>query len=255
MTQAGIVTALYRYPVKGLSPDPLLGEVTLETGATMPLDRAYAIENGATPFDPANPQRIKSSYFVTLTRSDQLALFTSSFDEASHTLTLSRNGEVVARGDLRTPEGRAAIEAVLAENVRAGVRGAPRIISGTGINFTDTEKTVHVINLASLRALEAEAQMPLDLRRFRPNIVVDGLPAWSELGLLGKSITAGDVVLKVIERTARCAATNVNPQTAERDSTVPSYLKCFFGHVDFGVYATISEGGALKPGDPVVFNA
>ena len=37
--------SIYRYPVKGLSPEKLVG-VRLEPGQTLPADRKYAIENG-----------------------------------------------------------------------------------------------------------------------------------------------------------------------------------------------------------------
>ena len=49
------VADLYRYPVKGLSPEPLAG-VTLEPGKTLPFDRAYAIENGPPGFHPGKPE-------------------------------------------------------------------------------------------------------------------------------------------------------------------------------------------------------
>ena len=47
------VAALYRYPVKGLSPERL-GRTTLSVGQTVPCDRLYAVENGPSGFDPAN---------------------------------------------------------------------------------------------------------------------------------------------------------------------------------------------------------
>ena len=46
------IAGLYRYPVKGLSPEPL-PRVALEAGQTFPADRRYAIENGPSGFDPA----------------------------------------------------------------------------------------------------------------------------------------------------------------------------------------------------------
>ena len=51
------IQAIYRYPVKGLSPQPL-GRVALKPGETLPADRLYAIENGPSGFDPAAPQGV-----------------------------------------------------------------------------------------------------------------------------------------------------------------------------------------------------
>jgi uncharacterized protein YcbX len=52
-------------------------------------------------------------------------------------------------------------------------------------------------------------------------------------------------------RIPRCAATSVNPETAQRDLTVPKALKQHFGHVDMGVYAEVVRGGRVAVGDPV----
>src|ERR1700730_4025309 len=54
MTPRAEITGLYRYPVKGLSPEPLQ-QVALQIGQTSPADRCYAIENGPSGFDPAGP--------------------------------------------------------------------------------------------------------------------------------------------------------------------------------------------------------
>ena len=54
MTAAAQIQGIYRYPVKGLSPEPL-ARLRLATGQTLPADRAYAIENGPSGFDPSAP--------------------------------------------------------------------------------------------------------------------------------------------------------------------------------------------------------
>ena len=47
--------SIYRYPVKGLSPEKLQRVHWLEAGSTFPADRLFAIENGPSGFDPAAP--------------------------------------------------------------------------------------------------------------------------------------------------------------------------------------------------------
>jgi uncharacterized protein YcbX len=54
MNAAAINSAIYRYPVKGLSPDRL-SRTTLVAGQTIPCDRLYAVENGPSGFDPRTP--------------------------------------------------------------------------------------------------------------------------------------------------------------------------------------------------------
>jgi hypothetical protein len=99
--------------------------------------------------------------------------------------------------------------------------------------------------------LERVARQPVDPRRFRGNILFDGLPAWAEFGWIGREIRIGTARLKVFERIQRCAATNVNPDTAERDMNIPLTLRKGFGHLDLGVYAEVIADGEVKPGDEV----
>ena len=99
------IASIYRYPVKGLTPEPLPGP-TLEPGQTLPADRRYAIENGPTGFDPAAPAWLSKTYFLMLMRDERLAGLDTHFDDASHVLTIRHNGEVAAAGqpgDRRRP--------------------------------------------------------------------------------------------------------------------------------------------------------
>src|SRR5436190_23671112 len=103
------IQSIYRYPVKGLSPERLVC-AALEPGQTLPADRLYAIENGPSGFDPAAPAYFPKVRFLMLMRNERLAAIETHYDDASHTLSVRQDGAEAARGDLRTSEGRAAIE-------------------------------------------------------------------------------------------------------------------------------------------------
>jgi uncharacterized protein YcbX len=232
-----------------LTPEPL-ESVVLTPHQAFPFDRVYAIENGAGPFDPANPTYQQKIHFVMLMRNEQLATLRSRFDDETHTLELSKDDKAVARGDLRTKPGRDAIENLIAETVTSGLRGRPRIVASPGHSFSDVAaKCVHIVNLASVRALETALGARIDPRRFRSNVVIDGLDAWSELGMVGKKLTVGTTTLEIFKRTERCAATNVDPETGARDLKIPSFLSKTLGHADFGVYARVISGGRIAAGD------
>src|SRR5438270_10015580 len=102
------VAALYRYPVKGLSPEPL-ESVTLKPGEFFPGDRLYAIENGPSGFDPAAPVHQPKIKFLMLARNARLAALTTRYDPATTLLSVQQNGIEVAAGELATEAGRAAI--------------------------------------------------------------------------------------------------------------------------------------------------
>jgi len=246
-----IIQALYRYPVKGLSPQAL-PRTTLTAGQTVPADRLYAIENGPIGFDPAAPAYFPKQRFLMLMRNERLAALKTDYDETSDTLTVRFDGKEVARGDLRTPEGRTAVEAFFATYCADELRGPPKVLYGAGHSFSDVaRKVVSIINLASVGALETVVGASIDPLRFRANVYVHGWPAWHEFDLLDRELTIGGARLKVVKRIVRCAATNVDPQTGARDLTIPQTLMQNFDHMDCGVYAEVIGGGDVAVGDTI----
>lgn len=245
------IDAIYRYPVKGLSPQAL-PQVHLAPGATLPADRLYAIENGPSGFDPAAPAYFPKICFLMLMRNERLGALRTDYDEASHTLTIQSEGREAARGDLRTKEGRLAIEAFFRRYIPDELRGPPKVIHGEGHSFSDVaKKVVSIINLASVAAVENAAGAPVNPLRFRGNVYVDGWPAWREFDLVGAEIAMGGARLKVVKRIVRCAATEVDPATGIRDLEIPRMLMQGFGHADCGVYAEVIVGGDIAVGDRI----
>ena len=250
MTQTTIAQ-LYRYPLKGFSAQPI-ASVQLTAGEPFPFDRAFAIENGSGAFDEAAPRHLPKVAFLCLMRNEALAKLDSSFDDATGELTLSRDGHVLGKGDLARPEGRAAIEAAVTMEMAGSLRGPARMVSSPGHSFSDVpEKCVHIINRASLFDLEARIGVPVDAGRFRANIVIEGMDAWGELDLVGQMVRVGDVRLSVFKRTKRCAAVDVDPQTAVRAGDLPQLIMDKFGHRDFGIYAMVKAGGVIAAGDTI----
>ena len=243
-----VVAALYRYPVKGLTPEPL-ETIALTPGETVPFDRAWAIENGPGRFDPSAPKHLPKINFLMLMRNERLATLECRFDEASKTLTILRAGKHVVQGDLTSKIGRTLIEQFFAAYMKDGLRGPPRIVEAPGHSFSDVAvKCLHIVNLASIRELERETGRAINPLRFRPNLVIEGAAPWAEFGWMGREISAGAVRLSVLKRTERCAATNVDPATGARDMDIPAVLARRWGHTDFGVYAKVVAGGAIERG-------
>lgn len=249
------IDAIFRYPVKGLTPQKL-SRTTLSPGATIPDDRLYAIENGPIGFDPADPKYFPKQRFLMLMRNERLATLRTDYDEASHTLTIQAEGQkenqVAARGDLRSPEGRLAIEAFFARFMADELRGPPKVLHGDNHSFSDVaKKVISIINLASVAAVETVAGSPVDPLRFRGNLYVEGWPAWHEFELMDRTLVVNGARLKVIKRIVRCAATDVDPATGIRDLTIPKTLMQRFGHADCGVYAEVVTGGDIATGDAI----
>jgi hypothetical protein len=242
---------VYRYPVKGLSAEAM-EEVVLHVGEMLPHDREFALAQGDSGFDPAAPGWLHKRAFGCLMANARLALLHSSFDPRAGRLLIRGPDGAVLDQSVRTSEGRAAIAAWLASFMGADARGTPCFVTAAEHRFSDSpEKFVSVINLASIAAVEAKMGVVLDPLRFRANLYFNGAPAWAEFDWVGQCIEVGGATLEVVARIDRCAATTVNPATAERDAQVPKALKVHFGHIDLGVFARVVAAGRVAVGDAI----
>lgn len=246
------IAQIFRYPVKGLSPEPL-SRTEVSPGGCIPMDRAFALAHGSTQFDTANPKFLPKSKFLMLARNERLAALRSRYLDKSQELVIERDGKQVARGRLDLPVGRQMIEQFFAAYLANEVRGSPKLLRADGHTFSDVPRhCLSLINISSLRELERVMKMPLDPLRFRANLYFDSGTPWQEFEWCGDELQIGDeVVLQVFSRIVRFAATNVNLETASRDTNIPLQLQQAFGHADMGIYAEVVKGGAIALGDMV----
>jgi uncharacterized protein len=244
------ISSLYRYPIKGLSPERLT-EAHLVPGDYFPGDRLYALENGPSGYDPSRPAHEPKIKFLMLMRNAALAGLATRFEPGERLLVIARDGKEVARGRLDAADGRAAIEAFMTSFLGEEIRGPVRMLEAAqNFRFTDSKSGfVSFVNLASVAAIEQAEGRPVDPLRFRANIYLDGLEAWAETALVGRTLRFGGATLEILKMTDRCAATGVEPGTGRRDMDLVQTLRKNFGHVDCGVYARVVEGGRVAAGD------
>lgn len=250
--EIGRVAALRRFPVKGLSAEPL-DAVDVEPGRQIAGDRAYAIENGPSGFDPQAPVKLPKTRFLCLMRNARLAALRTRFDETTQRLDVERDGTLAVSADLSSEAGRAEAEAFFTAYMGEERRGPLRVLPAPGRHtFSDTAKGVlSLINLASVAAIEDFVNAPVDPLRFRGNVDFEGFAAWSELDWVDRDVEIGGTRFRIVARTVRCAATEVEPSTAERNLQIPKALQRNLGHADCGVYAEPITGGRIALGDPV----
>jgi uncharacterized protein YcbX len=115
-----------------------------------------------------------------------------------------------------------------------------------------------VTNAASLADVNARlherGHAPVTMARFRPNIVLDGLPAFEEDYV--RLLRIGAAVIRPVKRCARCSVPGVEPDTGEHSAIVPDLLAGFRRADDgvmFGVNAIVVEGAGatIRPGEEV----
>jgi uncharacterized protein len=256
---AATVTAIYRYPVKGLSAERM-DRVALIPGECLPHDRRFAIALGSTLFDPQHPEWLSKVHFIMLMRDEKLAQLQTRFDAESGVLTIAESGRVLLRERMTERGGCRLVAEFFADFLGPAVNGPLRVVEAAGHAFADarrkpnatTDKYVSLINRASIAALEAATGVPVDPIRFRANIYFDGASAWSEQDWIESEITLGAARLRVISPITRCAATQVNPVTAKRDLDIVAALGRAFGHINMGVYAEVTAGGEVALGDAML---
>ncbi|HUB10507.1 MAG TPA: MOSC N-terminal beta barrel domain-containing protein [Acetobacteraceae bacterium] len=242
---------LYRYPVKGLTAEAL--EWTeVEAGGCIPWDRAFALAQGDSGFDPAAPAWRQKANFMCLMKNARIASLFSFFDPRSGMLAIrAPDGSAVVENAL-TDAGRDRIAAFLIDYLGDDARGTPRFHHVAGHSFCDQRsKVVSLINLASLRDYEARVGARRHRRRFRANVWFSGASPWSERDWVGQTIQLGGAVLRVTKGITRCPATEVNPITAERDAVPVEELRSLYGHIELGVHAEVVEGGRFAIGDAI----
>lgn len=245
------VSALYRHPVKGLSPEEI-GEAMLEEGGHFPHDRLFALENGPSGYNPAAHEHLPKQKFLMLMRDERLARLATGFDPATRVLTIRQGGAVVAQGSVDTPEGRGAIERFFETYMAETRRGPIRLLAAPPTaRFMDSRSGfVSILNLASIADIARLVNRErLDARRFRGNLHISGWQPWAENDLVGARLAIGEVELEVIKRIDRCAAVDVDPGLGLRDLRLVQTLEQHLRHHDCGIYARILKGGAVRAGD------
>lgn len=121
------------------------------------------------------------------------------------------------------------------------------------VSFADG-MPVLIANEHSLHDISQRAGEDFDMQRFRPNIVIDGAPAFAEEDWTGVRI--GSVTFKAVKPCRRCVFTTIDPFTAERHPqgeplrTLNAYRKKENG-VYFGLNVLAAEAGPIRIGDSV----
>ena len=144
-----------------------LPRTTLAPGKTLPADRLYAIENGPTGFDAAAPEYFPKIRFLMLMRNERLASLHTDYDEANHTLTIQHEAREL-RADLRTKEGRLAVEAFFRRFMPDELRGPPKVLygdshlgraSGSLVSLLESTAATDVFSILTITPVSAFAEL------------------------------------------------------------------------------------------------
>lgn len=279
MSQA-TVTQLFIHPIKGLtpqgcdSPPPKRGQASgsasrhhavLLAGHGIKGDRAMALMFVDTE-GIASPETLpwqSKKYFAVQNDWPGLARLKCTYDPENAELRVSigQSSSPLLVAATNTSQGRAAISAFFTGYL-AGLKPtekarhpqhSPVQLVGTGTGetrYSDRQSGhISIISQATMDEISRCIGAELDIRRFRPNIVVDGVAPWSEFDWVGKELYLGESRIVVSARIGRCVNIEVNPETGDRDLPLCRLLTEHFGHLQTGVVAEVISGGNIQIGD------
>ena len=130
-----------------------------------------------------------------------------------------------------------------AERVRAVAGESARLVAADGGHAHDA---AHILLVTD----GGLAQLGYDRRRFRPNIVVEGVEGAAEQSWVGRRVRVGAALLSVDKPCERCVITTIDPDTIEVDVDVLQRVRDELGGL-LGVYCSVLEPGTVAVGDPV----
>ncbi len=259
------VTALYRYPVKGFTPERQ-SELRVQEDGRIAGDRvlAFRFASATGPEHADGLDHWPKRRGLALMDFPSLARLRLRYDGAARRIRIE-DGDRLLTEDGLEPAGRRRLEAAVTAYVRSGpdarrLEGEgvlPLRLVGDGVSSRFQDRPRGYVSLhgaASVSAVDAAVPAPVDDRRFRSNVVVDGTAAWEELGWAGE-LAIGEVRFRVGEAIGRCAAIMANPDTGVRDARLLRTLTSEFGQpaATLGILLLpVGRGGVIRVGDPVV---
>ena len=255
------VKQLFIHPVKGLTPKAQ-ERVTLQVGYGIPGDRSFALmfKEEAIDADLTKVPWMKKQNFAMQNDWHGLAALDCDYSLATGILTVKRKGVELLVADTNSENGRDRISTFFtgylagiypSQTARHSNRAPLQLVGMFGKTRYPDREAVHIslVSQATIDHLSELAGQAIDVRRFRPNIVLDGLPAWGEFDWVGQEMQLGTARIAITARINRCLNIDVNPETGERDIRLLSLLQKHFHHTQTGVLAKVITNGTVAKGD------
>ncbi|MEO8097959.1 MAG: MOSC N-terminal beta barrel domain-containing protein [Acidobacteriota bacterium] len=120
---------------------------------------------------------------------------------------------------------------------------------GARLVHTDPEERFDVLPLLVMTD-GALAAVGFDSRRFRPNLIIGGVPGLAERQWEGASLRIGNVTIGMQDLRARCIMTTFDPDTGQQNLDVLRRVQREFDGV-LGLNSSVISPGRISVGDIV----
>lgn len=240
------IAQMFRFPIKGL-PGEVVTSVDISKGKGLEGDRRVAFGNGTTEL--GNGEWESCLNFTILKNNKSLQKWEVHSKPPLITMTApATNCAQPLTFDVGNQRDLDEAGAYLSRFLPPQGPNPRKLVSAPQGMFDSRLSGVSIINPNTVAELSRVSGADMDPRRFRGNLLVEGLPAFAEYGLIGKVLRIGKARIAITKSIARCSATSVNPHTTEVDTNGPRLLATHFGHIHCGIYGTVLESGKLETG-------
>lgn len=243
------VSHLWRHPIKGFGTEAV-SSVRLTAGETMPWDRIWAVGHQSSRPESQDGAWARCLNYCRGAKLPNLMAVQATTDTSCGRITLSHPNAERLTVDLKDA-GDADRFLKWAQQLADPEKPLPSfVVAARDRGMTDSPfPSISILNHSSLQELAVAIGSEIDMRRFRGNVWITGLPAWEEFTRVGKEIRLGEATVLIRERITRCRATMANPETGIVDMDTLDTLKQNWGHQDFGVYGEVVFNGSVSVGD------
>jgi hypothetical protein len=258
LTEIGHVEAIFRYPVKSMRGESL--EVAQLGWHGLDGDRRLAFRRINVN---ANSNDRSGFPWLTASKLPELILFTpqrNKNENEGNAREGAAHGDPLLPTHIRTPDGEEM--PVFGDDLAAEVGrryGAPVEMMQMRHGIFD-DASISVIASETMREIGRLAGQSLDVRRFRPNVVVRLLQStpFQEDEWLGSVLSFGEgddaPAIAVTMRDVRCSMVNLDPDTAK---STPEVLKAAVraNQNNAGIYGTVTRTGRIAVGQTIFLQA
>lgn len=244
---------LYIYPVKGLPGIEVNECLFNKYGLKLDRDLILTDSNGGV-LTRRNTRGMVD--FMLKLRDDGYLIYSSRLKQEVH-LKMDKEAEkgsvgisIWNRVELGIP-GKAEVNEFMSAHFEKKVNCFRLNKNGSHAGFHDSAPFL-LLSQASLKVIEERYSVEIDIKRFRPNIVINDSVPFDEGNWVG--IRIGNVLFSSVKLCTRCIIVNQDPETGVADLNVLKMIQSFMqdaNKIKFGLYLSTGSKGIMKKGEEV----
>ncbi len=247
-----ILQEIWRYPIKGFNGEKLI-KTSLKKNRIIEGDREFAISIGKENSEkPKNTFWQPKRNYIQLLNSNEITKYNVRIDKKTNFLKVSNKGKVILNVSIEEIKN---CSNKFFKFLPQRYKYLPKLVSLKKNGFTDNSQPfISIGGSGSIENLSIKSGLDLETQRFRLNLIIKTSKPFEEFNWVGKNISVGSAVIKIVERVGRCSAINIQPKTANKPLDLLPIMRSKYGHTDLGIFGLVIKNGIVNIGDEIKFD-